>query len=139
MQITPYLFFDGNCEEAFQVYAPCFRGNIVGLMKYGNSPGCESMSPEEREKIMHAALKVGDNLLMASDTPHGQYKKPQGLSVAVDFETPEEAERVFAELSDRGQVQMPMAETFWAIRFGMVTDRFGTPWMIGCNKPQSAA
>lgn len=139
MQMTPYLFFDGQCEEAFQTYAKCFGGNITGLMKYGNSPGCEGMSPEERQKVMHAALKVGDKLLMASDAPHGQYKKPQGLSVALDFEKPEDAERVFAELSDRGEVQMPMAETFWAIRFGMVTDRFGTPWMVGCNKPQTAA
>lgn len=139
MQITPYLFFDGQCEAAFQFYAKCLGGDIIASMKYGNSPGCEAMSPQGRDRIMHTALKVGDKLLMASDCPPGRYEKPQGLSVSLEFDKPEKAESVFAELAENGQVQMPMAETFWAIRFGMVTDRFGTPWMVGCSKTQQVA
>lgn len=139
MQLTPYLFFDGQCEAAFQHYAKCLGGNIVASIKYADSPGCEAMGPEARDRIMHAALTIGDKLLMASDCPPGQYEKPQGLSVSLDFDKPDEAERVFADLSENAKVQMPMAETFWAIRFGMLTDRFGIPWMIGCNKKPETA
>ncbi len=139
MQITPYLFFDGQCEMAFQFYAKCLGGNIVDSVKYGNSPGCEAMPPEARDRIMHTVLKIGGKLLMASDCPPGQYQKPQGLAVSLDFDKPDEAERVFAELAENGQVQMPMGETFWAKRFGMATDRFGIPWMIGCNKEPEPA
>ena len=138
MQVTPYLFFDGQCEQAFQFYAKCFGGQILASVKYGDHAGGENVTADARDRIMHTALKLGGNLLMASDCAHGEYRQPQGVSIAVDFDKPEEAERVFADLADKGQVQMPMAETFWAIRFGMVTDRFGTPWMVGCNKkPQT--
>ena len=139
VQITPYLMFDGQCETAFQFYAKCLDGHIVMSMKYGDSPGCEAMGPESRDRIMHTTLTIGDKLLMASDCPPGRYEKPQGLYVSIDFDKPEEAERVFGELSGNGQIHMPMGETFWAIRFGMVTDRFGTPWMIGCNKAMTSA
>lgn len=136
MEITPYLFFDGQCEAAFRVYEKSLGGKIIGSMKYGDQAGSANGCAEFRDRIMHIALSVGDKLLMASDCPPGRYEKPQGLSVALNFATAQEAERVFSELSESGQVTMPMAETFWADRFGMVTDRFGTPWMIGCNKTQ---
>ena len=136
MEIKPYLFFDGQCEAAFNFYAKCLGGNITFSMKYGDSPGCETLTPEARDRIMHATLTIGDKLLMASDCPVGRYEKPQGFSISLDYDTTEEAERVFGELSEEGQIHMPMGATFWAIRFGMVTDRFGTPWMVGCNKGQ---
>ncbi len=136
MQMNPYLFFDGQCEAAIQFYAKCLGGNVIHSMKYGESPGCETLAPEGRNRIRHTALMIGDRLLMASDCPPGRYEKPQGLSIALDYDTPEKADHVFAELAESGEIQMPMGETFWAIRFGMVTDRFGTPWMIGCNKKQ---
>ena len=94
----------------------------------------EKMVPAEwRKKIIHARLKVGDKVLMASDCPPDRYVKPQGFSVNLDFKTPAEAERVFNALAENGSVQMPLQQTFWAARFGMVTDRFGTPCMINCE------
>jgi PhnB protein len=102
-------------------------------MKYGKQNGCGA---DFEDKVMHAALKIGDTLVMASDCPPGRYDKPQGFSVAVNFDQPEKAEHVFAQLAENGQINMPMSETFWAHRFGMLVDRFGTPWMIGCNKKE---
>jgi PhnB protein len=134
MNMNPYLFFDGQCEEAFKFYAECLGGKVVASMKYGDAGNCESLGPEARDRIMHTAIALGDRMLMASDCPPGQYQKPQGLSIAIDFDTPDEAERVFKALSEKGQISMPMNETFWAEKFGMATDRFGTPWMVGCNK-----
>lgn len=84
---------------------------------------------------MHAHLKVGDTHVMASDAPPGRYSKPQGFDVSLATQTTEEAERAFAALSQKGNVTMPMAETFFARRFGSVTDRFGIPWMVICDQP----
>ncbi|MFZ1049614.1 MAG: VOC family protein, partial [Candidatus Sulfotelmatobacter sp.] len=88
-----------------------------------------------QKKILHARLLLGDRALMASDAPPGRYEKPQGFSVSLEIETPKESERVFHALSEKGTVVMPIQETFWAVRFGMLTDRFGIPWMINCSKP----
>ena len=137
MQATPYLFFDGQCEAAFNFYAQCFGSQILASIKYGDHGACESLGPEARNRIMHTAMKLGSGMLLASDCPPGQFEKPQGFAVSVDVASPEEAERVFGQLSVNGNVTMPMAETFWAVRFGMVTDQFGIPWMIGCNKQAS--
>jgi PhnB protein len=94
----------------------------------------EKMVPAEwRKKIIHARLKLGDKVLMASDCPPEHYVKPQGFSVNLDFKSSAEAERVFNALAEKGSVQMPLQQTFWAAKFGMVTDRFGTPWMINCE------
>ncbi len=138
MQVNPYLFFDGQCEAAFQFYAKCLRTDILASLKYGDMGNCESLPPGSKDRVMHTAMKAGNAVVMASDCPPGQYEKPQGLAVSLDFPDAAEAERVFTELSDGAQITMPMAETFWATKFGMLTDRFGTPWMIGASKPQQA-
>jgi PhnB protein len=132
MTVNPYLFFNGNCEEAFRFYADRLGGSIVSMQTYGEGPDCSEM-PIAPEKIMHAQLRLGDQILMASDSPD-EPKPISGYSLAITVDEPEEAERVFEKLAAGGRVQMPMEETFWAQRFGIVLDRFGVSWMVNCEK-----
>ena len=132
--ITPYLNFNGDCREALTFYAQLFDA-AVEMMSYGDSPVCDEMPPGTADYVMHAQLSAGSLFLMASDAPPGMYQKPAGLSVALAVDSVEEAERVYSALAEGGQVIMALEETFWAHRFAMVTDRFGTPWMINCLKP----
>ncbi|SRR5579872_696686 len=134
MQMSPYLLFDGNCEEAFEFYEQSFGATIESLTRVEDTPAANQFPAEGRKKIMHGRLKLGDQVLLASDAPPGRYHKPQGFSVSLDIQSAEEAERVFAALAKNGSVTMPIAETFWAQRFGMVNDRFGIPWMVNCMK-----
>jgi PhnB protein len=134
MQLNPYLSFDGKCEAAFKFYERCLNGKIVAMMTYAGSPMEEQTPPELRDRIMHARLTVGDEVLMGSDAPPGRYEGAKGFSVTVGIDDPTEAERVFHALAQNGTVQMPIQETFWATRFGMLVDQFGTPWMINCEK-----
>lgn len=133
MKLTPYLFFDGNCKEALEFYAEALGGEIIALLKFSEAPPEEECSSAMKDMVMHAQLKVGDQLLMASDAPKN-YCAPQGLSISIGVDTPEEAERVYAALAEGGSVQMPMEETFWAKRFGVLSDRYGIPWMINCDR-----
>ena len=135
MKMNPYLTFGGNCEEAFKFYQKCLGGKIEAMMPHEGTPAEEHVPPEWRKKIMHACLKVGDMVLMASDAPPGRFEPMKGFSVTLVMTDPAEAERLFHALSENGTVQMPIQETFWAARFGMLVDRFGTPWMINCDKP----
>ena len=138
MQPSTHLHFNGNCREAFDFYARTFGGKIVFSMTYGESPGAEKTAPESRNKIIHARIDFGGQFLLGCDTPAERYRTPEGFNVMAAVEQPAEAERIFATLADGGQVTMPVQETFWAHRFGMVTDRFGTPWMVNCAKPLGA-
>jgi PhnB protein len=95
----------------------------------------DQVAANEKDLVVHARFAAGDNLIMGSDASGGRYNKPQGYAVNIGVDTPEEAERIFAALSDGGNIGMPIQETFWARRFGMVTDRFGTHWMVNCEKP----
>ena len=135
MQLNPYLMFDGQCEAAFRFYEQALGGTIVAIMTFGESPVAEQTPAELRGQIMHARLIVGDTVLMGSDAPGERYEKMKGFSVALGVDEPAEAERVFNALAAGGTVTMPIQETFWARRFGMLIDRFGTPWMINCEKP----
>ena len=130
MKVTPYLYFNGNCEEAFKFYEKCFGAKILMMMPHRGSPAENMMPPGWGDKILHASLN-----LYASDAPPDRYSKPGGFFVSLHVETIGEAERVFTELSAGGQVHMELQETFWALRFAMFSDRFGTPWMINCEKP----
>ena len=134
MQLNPYLNFNGQCETAFKFYEQCLGGKIEAKMTYGESPMAEQTPPEWRDKIMHASLIVSDKVLMGADSPPERYEEPKGLSVLLGIDAPAEAERVFHALAENGTVQMPIQETFWAARFGMVVDRFGIPWMINCDR-----
>ncbi|HLY45583.1 MAG TPA: glyoxalase/bleomycin resistance/extradiol dioxygenase family protein [Stellaceae bacterium] len=135
MQLNPYLSFDGKCADAFKFYEKVLGGQIVALLTYADTPMAAQVAPEERGKIVHARLLHGDKVLMGSDAPPGRYEPMKGFSVTLGIDEPEEAERVFRDLAAGGTVTMPIAETFWAHRFGMLVDRFGTPWMVNCEKP----
>jgi len=138
MQTSTHLHFNGNCREAFDFYAKTLGGKIVFAMTYGESPAAEKTSAESRNKIIHARIDFGGQFLLGADTPGEHYHTPQGFNVMAAVEQPAEAERIFSTLAQGGKVTMPVQETFWAHRFGMCTDRFGTPWMINCAKPLDA-
>lgn len=136
MQFVPYLTFNGDCEAAFKFYEQCFRGKIEALLPHAGTPAEGHVPAEWRDKIMHARLVVGDTVLMGSDAPPvpmGGYEQPKGFSVALQIKDPAEADRIFAALAENGTVRMPIQETFWAVRFGMLVDRFGIPWMVNCQ------
>lgn len=135
MRINPYLTFGGNCEEAMRAYQKILGGEIVAMMPYGESPMEQETPAEWRKKIMHARLIFDGNVLMASDAPPDRFQKMQGMEVALNVKEPTEAERVFNALAEKGTIGLPLSETFWAAKFGMLTDRFGTPWLINCEKP----
>ena len=133
MQISPYLHFNGNCQEAFQFYERVLGGKIEALIPHAGTPAEGHVPPEWKDKIMHARLTAQGQALMASDAPPGHYNKPQGFSVTLDIKDIAEAERIYAALSENGNVTMPLQQTFWAARFAMFFDRFGIPWMINCT------
>jgi PhnB protein len=134
MQLNPHLHFNGDCEAAFKFYEKCLGGKITFMMPFEGTPVADHVPATWRSKILHASLQVGDEILTAADAPPGQYEKPQGFSVLLSIKEPAEAERVFQALGENGSVQMPLQETFWAARFGMLVDRFDIPWMINCGK-----
>ena len=133
MDINPYLMFDGQCEAAFRFYAECLGGKIEAMLTHEGTPAEAHVPAEWRHKIMHARLTVGRAVLMGSDAPPGRQQNAQGFSVSLNVEKVADAERIFKALSENGRVHMPIAQTFWAERFGMCVDRFGTPWMVNCE------
>jgi PhnB protein len=134
MQMNPYLFFPGQCEAAFKFYAKVLGGEIIAMMPHDGTPAAENVPPAWRSKIIHARMAVGDKVLMGSDAPPDHQQAMQGFSVTLGIDDPAEAERVFHALAENGTVRMPIGETFWAQRFGMLVDQFGTPWMVNCEK-----
>jgi PhnB protein len=136
MQFIPYLDFDGKCREAFDFYATVFNGKITMRMTFGESPMASEMPPEAHDRVMHSQLESAGGILMGADGPPHSASKRSCVSLPVD--TPAEAERIFNALAEGGEVQMPIQETFWAERFGMLTDRYGKAWMVNCAKPPGA-
>ena len=138
MQINPYLVFPGTCREAFTFYAGVLGGQIVAMSTHADMPpGEEGHGSEMADKVLHAMLMIDGNAIMGSDAPASMYEKPQGSMVTLTVDIAEEAERIYAALLHGAQVLMELQETFWAIRFAMLRDRFGTQWMISCSKPQT--
>ena len=135
MQVNPYLAFDGTCAQAFRFYEQALGGKIVMMMTVGESPMAAQATPETKDQIMHAALQVGGVTIMGADAPSGMFSKPQGFSVSLGIDDEAEAERVFGNLSEGATIKMPLQETFWAKKFGMLVDKFGIPWMVNCAKP----
>jgi PhnB protein len=134
MQLNPYLTFNGQCEAAFKFYEKVLGAKIEAMLTYGGSPMVDKTPPDWRDKIMHTRLTVGGNVLMGSDAPPDRYEPMKGITVTLGFDDPAEAERIFNALADGATVQMPIQQTFWAARFGMLVDRFGAPWMINCEQ-----
>ncbi len=135
MKIQPYLHFNGTCEEAFKLYEKVLGGNIAGFFKFGQSPMAAQVGPDWADKIMHVSMIVGDQTLMGTDAPPQYYRTPQGYAVCLDCADIAEAERLYAPLSEGGQIGMPLQETFWAKRYAQFVDRFGISWMINVSKP----
>ncbi len=140
MKWNPHLTFDGRCKEAFEFYKTCLGGKVVAMVGYADMPGAEDVPAALRGRVMHARLVRGDQVLMGSDAHPGTgpYEGIRACDVAVRVDTPAEAERVFAALAEGGVVQMPIGETPWSARFGMVTDKFGVPWMVNCEPAAGA-
>ena len=134
LQVNPYLNFNGQCAEAFKFYEQVLGGKIEMMMTYGESPAAEHTPPGSQDRIMHVRLVVDGQVLMGSDSPPEYFEKPQGISVSLNVDEPDEAERIFNAFADGGTVTMPIQKTFWAGRFGMLVDRFGIPWMVNCEK-----
>ncbi|SHF89852.1 PhnB protein [Microbulbifer donghaiensis] len=134
MNFFPYLNFNGNCKEAFEFYARVLGGEIIVLSTFAEAPEEAGMPAEVGDQVMHAQLKVGNQIFMASDAPKN-FQPAQGFNISIGVDTPEDAERIYRALSEGGEVTMPLTETFWAQRFAVFTDRFGIPWMVNCDKP----
>jgi PhnB protein len=133
MQIQPYLSFNGRCEEAIAFYGRSLGANVEMMMRWKDSPpgACpEGMPTPPADKIMHAAFRVGDTMVLASDGNCQGQPNFQGFSLSLTAANQAEAERVFNALGDGGQVQMPLGKTFFSPAFGMVADRFGVSWMV---------
>jgi PhnB protein len=135
VQLNPYLTFNGQCEAAFKFYEKVLGGKIAAMIPHAGTPAEDHVPSDWRDKIIHARLVVGDKVLMGSDAPPERYEPEKGSSVSLGIDKPADADRIFGVLAENGTVQMPIQETFWAQRFGMLVDRFGTPWMINCDKP----
>jgi PhnB protein len=138
MDLSPYLLFNGQCADAFKFYEQCLGGKIVMLMTHGESPMKDQVAADWRDKVMHATLAIGNNVLMGSDAPPAHYAAPQGISVSITVAAAD-AERIFKALADNGKVTMPFQQTFWSAGFGMAVDRFGIPWMVSSEQAAEPA
>ena len=130
MQVEPYLFFEGRCDEALDFYSRALGAEVTALLRYKESPDPDMCQPGFEDKVMHRTVRIGDNTVMVSDGMCSGQLAFQGFSLSLSLTDKAEAERLFTALSDGGQVQMPLAETFFSPLFGMVADRFGVSWMV---------
>jgi PhnB protein len=130
MQVQPYIVFDGRCEEAIDFYKTALGATVDKLLRFKDSPDQSMVSPGNADKVMHCAFHVGETQLLASDGRCTGSSNFQGFSLTLTAKDAAEAERIFSALGEGGAVQMPMGETFFASRFGMVADRFGVHWMV---------
>jgi PhnB protein len=131
--IQPYIFFNGNCDEAIEFYRKALGAQVHMIMRFKDSPEPHPpgmLPPGFENKVMHSSFQVGETTIMASDGCSTEKSKFEGFSLALSVATEAEADRAFAALADGGQVRMPLAKTFWSPRFGMLEDRFGIGWMI---------
>lgn len=133
MQVQPYLFFDGRCEEAIEFYKKALGAEVLMMMRFKESPEPHSpgmLPPGSENKIMHACIRIGDASVMASDGRCTGQTSFQGFSLSLTAANEADASQKFAALAEGGQVQMPLGKTFWSSSFGMVADRFGVSWMV---------
>jgi len=130
MYIQPYLFFDGRCQEALDFYVSALGAKVEMSMKFKDSPEPPQMPGVSGDNIMHSSFRIGDSVVMASDG-FGKGKPVfQGISLSLAVKSVAEADRYFSALAKGGTIQQPLEQTFFASSFGMVTDKFGVPWMV---------
>ena len=125
MRLDTHLNFNGNCEQAFKFYEHVLGAKLQFKMTFGESPMADQVSPDWRDKLVHATLSLADRIVMGSDAPPGRYEPASGIQLSLNFSDPDEAERIFNALVQNGKVQMPIQQTFWSPRFGMLVDQFG--------------
>ena len=134
--IKPYITFTGNCEEAINFYTEKLGGQILFMQRYGESP-MKGMGPDDA--IIHATIKIGDSIIMASDNCSKDHPTKVGnnISLAMGANEPSDADAMFEKMSEGASIIMPIQETYWAQRFGMLIDKFGVNWMFNCDKPEA--
>jgi PhnB protein len=137
MKLHTYLNYGGNCEQAFRFYQQHLGGKITMMMTHGQQPDPSAVSPYWKNAILHARINIGETELMGADVPPERFQPMRSAYLSLTVNSIEEAERIYALLSDGGQIFMPMQETFFAFRFGMLRDNFGTSWMILHERPMS--
>ena len=138
MQVQPYLFFEGRCEEALAFYAKAIGAKVVDLMRFKDSPEPpppDMCPPGSGDKVMHASFTIGDSTVMASDGRASGQSNFKGFALSLPAPDEAEARRLFGALGEGGQVVMPMGKTFWSPAFGMLVDRFGISWMVQVPGP----
>lgn len=139
MKLHTYLNYGGNCAEAFRFYEKNLGGKILAMMTYADQPNQKNVPPGTEKWVLYANMAIGETQLMGSDVPTERFQPMRSVYLSLAIDSSEEAERIFKLLNEGGEVFMPMAETFFAFRFGMLRDRFGTSWMILHQKPMPAS
>ena len=138
MKVQAYISFHGRCEEALEFYKKSMGAEVTGLMRWKESPDAAMKPPPGfEEKVMNASLRIGDTALMADDSPGEPNAEFQGMTLAIEVADDAEAKRVFTALGQGGKVTMALMKTFWTSSFGMLTDKFGVPWMVNVAAPKA--
>lgn len=133
MEMSTYLSFKGDCEAAFRFYEQCLGAKLGPVFRYRGTPFAEQVPPDWQDKVMHASLTLGSQVVMAADQPPERYDSPKGFSFSLQLDDPADAERIFADIATDGRIISPLEKTFWAERFGVVIDGFGITWLINCG------
>jgi len=136
MKITTYLNYGGNCAEALKFYEKHLGGKILMMTTFAEMPGLNPVAPELKNNIMHVRIQIGETTLMASDAPPDRFQPMRSAYLALSVDSGNEAERIYALLAEGGEIFMPIQETFFAFRFAMLRDKFGTSWMLLHERPQ---
>jgi PhnB protein len=137
MKLHTYLNYGGNCEQAFRFYEKHLGGKVTMMMTHGQQPNAKDVPPDQKNAILYARMGIGETDLMGSDVPSERFQPMRSVYLSLSVNSIDEAERIFALLSNGGEIFMPMQETFFAFRFAMLRDKFGTSWMIINERPQS--
>ena len=137
MEVTTYLTFKGDCEAAFGFYQQCLDGTLGGVFRYAGTPYADQVPADWQDKVMHASLTLGHQVLMGADVAPERYEAPKGFSLSLQMSRAADAERIYGQLSAGGTIKTPLEKTFWAERFGVVMDRFGVTWLINCDGSES--
>jgi PhnB protein len=137
MKLYTYLNYGGNCRQAFEFYEKHLGGKITALTTHGEVPGASNVPPEWKNAVVHARIAIGETVVMGADIPPDRFQPMRSAYLSLLVTSIDEAERIYALLSDGGQIFMPMEETFFAHRFAMLRDRFGTSWMLLCERVAS--
>jgi PhnB protein len=136
MKLYTYLNYGGNCAQAFRFYEEHLGGKIVMMMTHGQQPNPDNVPPDWKDAILHARINIGETVLMGADVPPERFQPMRSAYLSLIVNSTEEAERIYALLSEGGEIFMKMEETFFAFRFGMLRDKFGTSWMILHERPR---